>query len=142
MDPQIVLALCHEHAAAEAEFDTDRVLATLVAEPRYEFYPLARSMSGRANIEHFYRHQYPTFVPLVASYELLNEWSNETAALQEYVIGVRQDVDQITAYHVVSMMPVDEEVGLLTGERLYCDQGFVKALFGPLCDLLGPVAGS
>src|ERR1700684_4283747 len=55
MDPQIVLALCHEHAAAEAEFDTDRVLATLVAEPRYEFYPLARSMSGRANIEHFYR---------------------------------------------------------------------------------------
>jgi hypothetical protein len=142
MDRHVVLALCHEHAAAEADFDVDRVLATLVPEPRYEFYPLARSVSGWANIEHFYRHQYPRFVPLVASYELLNEWSNEVAALQEYVIGVRQDVDQVAAYHVVSMMPVDEELGLLTGERLYCDEGFVKALLGSLCDLLGPVAGS
>jgi hypothetical protein len=37
MDPQAVLALCHEHAEAEAEaeaeFDIDRVLATLVPAP-------------------------------------------------------------------------------------------------------------
>jgi hypothetical protein len=39
VDPPAVLALCHEHADAEAAFDIDRVLATLVPEPLYEFYP-------------------------------------------------------------------------------------------------------
>ena len=73
---------------------------------------------------------------------LPTEWANEHAALQEYVIGVRQDVDQVAAYHVVSMMPVDEEAGLFTGERLCCDDGFVRELLGPLYDLLEPVAGS
>ena len=42
MDPAAVLALCHEHAAAEAAFDVDRILATLVPDPVYEFYPANR----------------------------------------------------------------------------------------------------
>ena len=141
MDPQAVLALCHEHAGAEAEFDIDRVLATFVPFPRFEFFPLARSISGSANIEHFYRHQYPVFVPQVVGYELLGEWTNEHAALQEYVIDIGGDDHSTTRYHVMSMMPVDEQSGLLTGERLYCDSGFVRALLGPLCDLLEPVTG-
>ena len=34
MDPTAVLALCHEHAAAEAAFDVDRILRTLVPAAR------------------------------------------------------------------------------------------------------------
>jgi hypothetical protein len=64
MDPQAVLALCHEHAGAEAEFDIDRVLATLVPVPRFEFFPLARALTGWATIERFYRHQYRDFASL------------------------------------------------------------------------------
>ena len=141
MDPRAVLALCHAHARAEAEFDIDGVLATLVPEPRYEFYPACRSMAGGANVERFYRHQYPRFVPMVVGYKLLGEWSNERAALQEYVIDIRQD-GRKSVYHVMSMMPVDEETDLLTGERLYCDDGFVRALLGPLVDVLEPVSGT
>jgi hypothetical protein len=37
------------------------------------------------------------------------------------------------------MMPGDDETGLLKGERLYCDEGFVRALLGPLFDLLEPI---
>ena len=55
MDPQKVLALCREHAAAEAEYDVERVLATLVAQPRFEFFPLRKHITGRASIEKFYR---------------------------------------------------------------------------------------
>jgi hypothetical protein len=135
MDPESVLALCHEHADAEACLDIDRVLATLVPVPRYEFFPLAKSVAGWATIAHFYRVQFPSFVPRVVRYEMLGEWANEHAALQEYVIGVRDD-GRATDYHVVSMMPVDEESGLLTGERLYCDEGFVRVLLGPLFDRL------
>ncbi len=67
MDPQAVLALCREHADAEARFDIDRVLATLVPVPRYEFFPLGRSLGGWAAIERFYRHQYPHFASTVAA---------------------------------------------------------------------------
>jgi hypothetical protein len=55
VDPLAVLALCHEHADAEAVFDIDRVLATLVPEPLYEFYPAGRVLSGWTGIERFYR---------------------------------------------------------------------------------------
>ena len=48
MDPQRVLDLCHEHAGAEAELDIDRVLATLVAEPTFEFFPMRKALSVRA----------------------------------------------------------------------------------------------
>ncbi|MEO5840137.1 MAG: hypothetical protein ABIQ73_02015 [Acidimicrobiales bacterium] len=139
MDPQKVLALCHEHAEAEAAYDVDRVLATLVAEPRFEFFPLRKHITGRAPIEKFYREQYPQFGPLVAGYEVIGEWTNEIAALQEYTIDV-DDVDGSTSrYYVISMMPGDDATGLLSGERLYCDEGFVRALLGPLFDLLEPI---
>ena len=38
------------------------------------------------------------------------------------------------------MMPADEESGLLSGERLYCGDGFVYALLGPLASLLEPMS--
>ena len=138
MDPQTVLALCHEHAGAEAELDMDRVLATLVPEPKFEFFPMRRALSGRAGIERFYREQYPAFAPKVQGYRVVGEWTNELAALQEYVIDVLEDDGTTSAYHVISMMPGDDETGLLTGERLYCDDGFVRALLGPLVELLEP----
>lgn len=136
MDPAAVLALCHEHAAAEADEEMDRVLATLVDEPVFEFFPLNRRVRGRANIEAFYRDQYGRFATRVLGYDVLNEWTNERAALQEYVIDLAEDDGSTRSYHVMSMMPVDEETGLLTGERLYCDEGFVRALLGPLFDRL------
>jgi hypothetical protein len=139
MDPRRVLELCREHADAEALEDIDRVLATLCPEPRFEFFPMARQIVGWAIIEAFYRTQYGKFAPLVVGYEVIGEWSNEIAALQEYAI----DVDEggtVTHYRVISMMPADEASGLLRGERLYCDDGFVYALLGPLAELLEPIA--
>jgi hypothetical protein len=142
MNPQAVLDLCHEHAGAEAEGDIDRVLATLVPTPRFDFFPLAKSMVGWATVEQFYRSQYAEFAKRVVGYELLGEWTNEQAAIQEYVVAVGQDGgdERPASYHVMSLMPVEEETGLLTGERLYCDDGFVRALLGPIYDRLVPVS--
>jgi len=117
--------------------EMDRVLATLVPEPRFEFYPLRMAISGRANIERFYREQYPRFSPTVVGYEVVGEWTNEIAALQEYTIDVAEN-GATSRYHVISMMPGDDATGLLTGERLYCDEGFVRALLGPLFGALEP----
>lgn len=142
MDPRAVLALCHEHAEAEAEFDTDRILATLAPMPRYEFFPLAKLVTGWDVVERFYRHQYPEFVTRVTGYELLGEWTNEHAAVQEYLIEVGEVEHRTSGFHVLSMMPVDEGTGLLAGERLYCGDGFVRTLLGPFFELLEPIAGA
>jgi hypothetical protein len=142
MDPNAVLALCHEHADAEAEFDTDRILATLAPEPRYEFFPVATVVTGRDVVERFYRHQYPEFAKRVTGYQLLGEWANEHAAIQEYVIEVGEVGDGTSGFHVLSMMPVDKDTGLLAGERLYCGEGFLRALLGPFFDLAEPMGGA
>jgi hypothetical protein len=133
MDPRAVLALCHEHAEAESVLDIDRVLATLVPHPKFEYLPVGKCLEGWTTIETFYREQYPRFVTGVVGYQLLGEWANDGAAIQEYTIAVRHDGRTSTS-HVVSIMPVDDETGLVTGERLYCDEGFVRALLGPLFD--------
>lgn len=138
MDPAAVLALCHEHAGAEAETQTERVLATLVDEPRFEFFPMGSSLSGHQAIERFYREEYPRFARQVAGYELLDEWANERTSIQEYTIDVSEP-DGTARYHVISMMPVDEATGLLTGERLYCDDRLVRALLGSLVEQLEPI---
>ena len=132
MDPAAVLALCHEHAAAEAAFDVDRILATLVPDPVYEFYPANRSLTGWASVEAFYRVDYPRFAATVARFELLGEWVNERAAIQEYVIDVHPQpgVETVTSFRVLSMMPVDPERRLLGGETLYCDEAFGRHLLG------------
>jgi hypothetical protein len=142
MNPQAVLDLCHEHAAAEAESDIDRVLATLVPAPRFDFFPLAKSMVGWDTVEHFYREQYPVFAQRVVGYEMLGEWTSEDAAIQEYVVSVGPEGggDVPATYHVLSIMPVDQGSGLLTGERLYCDDGFVRALLGPVYARLEPAS--
>ena len=137
MDPESVLALCHEHAAAETELDMARVLATLTPDPRFEYFPLGKALAGWDKVERFYLEQYPRFVRRVVGFELLDEWANARAALQEYVISVGDGENG--SYHVVSMMPVDQGSELLIGERLYCDDAFVRVLLGPLYEVLEPV---
>ncbi len=141
MEPSDVLALCREHAAAEAVFDVEGILATLVPDPTYAFYPANRSLSGWANIEAFYRTEYPRFARTVREFDLIGEWVNERTAVQEYVIDVGGSSADVHTYRVMSLMPVDEAVGRLSGETLYCAEGFVRHLLGDLWDQTEPLTG-
>ena len=141
MDPQRLLTLCREHADAEAAEEFDRILATLAPNPRFEFFPMAKQIAGWSNIEAFYRTQYAKFATSIVGYEVIGEWTNEIAALQEYAIDIAE-AGVPRRYHVISMMPGDEESGLLRGERLYCHDDFVTALLGPLVSLLEPIAAN
>jgi hypothetical protein len=139
VDPAKALALCHEHATAEAAGEIDRVLATMVPEPLFEFFPIAGSLLGNEQIERFYREHYPRFTERVTGYEMLHEWTNEAGALQEYRVDVDAGVGGKVTYWVMSMMPVDDASGLLTGERVYSDEGFVRDLLGPMYEELQPI---
>ena len=76
-------------------------------------------------------------------FELLGEWVNEQAALQEYVIDVHPQpgVETAASFRVLSMMPVDPERRLLRGETLYCDQAFGRHLLGSLWEETATLAG-
>ena len=131
MDPHSVLALCHEHADAEAAFDIDRVLATLVPEPLYEFYPAGRVLSGWTNIERFYRSKYPVFASQVVDFDLLGEWVNERTAVQEYVIVVRGE-----SGHSDASSAVDDAGGrgrrIARGRAAVLRRGLRALLAGPV----------
>ena len=133
MDASTVQRLCHAHAADEARFDIEGVLQTLGPDPRFESFPLGRALVGWPTIERFYREQYPRFAPQVVGYRVLGEWVNDDAALREYAIDVRTE-RAVVGYRVMSMMPADHRNERLAGERLYCDDGFVRVLLGPLWD--------
>jgi hypothetical protein len=141
MEPAAVLALCHVHAGAEAEGDMERALATMVPDPCFEFFPMGVALSGRHAVGRYYREQFPAFAPSVTGYELLDEWTNERTAIQEYTIGVATGDGGSVTYHVISMMTVDPQTGLHLGERLYCHDDFVRALLGPLTEYLEPIGG-
>ncbi|WP_420637766.1 hypothetical protein [Candidatus Poriferisocius sp.] len=137
MEPDAVLALAREHAAAEALGDADRTLATLCPNPVFEFFPSRLTIGGWDNIETFYREQYPRFATKVTGYEVLGEWTNDHTAIQEYQVEIAGDEGPET-YRVMSMAPVSPE-GKLAGERLYCDEGFIRHLLGPLFGLCQPL---
>ena len=67
----------------------------------------------------------------------LAEWANEDTAIQEYRVDIAAPAGA-ERYRVISMTPVRSD-GLLLGERLYCDEGFVRALLGELFDPCEPV---
>lgn len=132
-----MLEAAREHATAEAMLDMDRTLATLVEEPVFEFFPAGLTLRGRALIETFYRERYATFASSVVGFELHGEWANGDTAIQEYGVDVKGP-NGTQRFRVVSMTPVRED-GLLFGERLYCDVGFLHALLGPLFEHCQPV---
>lgn len=65
--------------------------------------------------------------------------TNEQAALQEYVIDILEEVGPIARYRVMSMMSMSDDAELLTAERLYRGERFVRLLLGSLWDQLEPV---
>lgn len=134
MDPADVLAAARAHAAAEAANDMDATLATLVDDPVFEFHPLGLTLQGGELIETFYRTQYGKFSARVTNFAVHGEWANENTAIQEYSVWVTEDDGSTSEYRVISMSPV-EESGKMGGERLYCAEGFVRALLGDLFEL-------
>ncbi len=133
-----VLALCRRHVEREVAQDVDGVMATMVAEPRFEFYPVRRAITGAAAVRRYYEDFYPPMATRAVEYERLGEWASESAALLEVMIGLSGSAG-VERYHVLSIFPVDDGTGLFSGERLYCDEGFVRALIGDLFDELEPI---
>ena len=73
---------------------------------------------------------------------VMTDWEgrDEVFGIADWCDDVELDeAGATTRDHIISMMPADDASELLRGECLYCDDGFVHALLGPLVESLEPI---
>jgi hypothetical protein len=125
-----------KHAQLEARRDLEGVMATLVAEPEYEFWPAGLRMSGAAQVRRYYEHLFSWFIPRTISHELIAQWASVSAVAQEYRIDL--DIDGARESHrVVGILYATGP--LLGGERVYASERCMRRMVGDLFDDLVPL---
>jgi hypothetical protein len=131
-----VRALGYEHARIETEGDLAGTMATLVADPVYEFRPEGGILRGHAGVERYYVHLMEKFLPQVESAEIADEWCNESSLAQEYDVALRVG-DKIEKHRVAGILVVGDEK--LLGERIYGSERALRLMLGDdLYDELEP----
>jgi hypothetical protein len=121
------------HARLEGEKKLDELMATMIADPVYEFYPLGKTLRGGERVRRYYRQFMDEFMSTIVDYQLIEEWVNTTSVIQEYDITV--SIDGISETHrTVGVLFVDN--GLLGGERIYGSERMIKQFAGTMYDEL------
>jgi hypothetical protein len=121
------------HAQLEAEGDLDGVMATLVDDPVYDFWPIGLRARGRDSIRRYYEHLIHVFIPTQHGYRLVDEWLSERSLCQEYEIEVDAATGPVT-YQVMGILWAKGE--LMGGERVWGSEECLRAMLGPLFDEL------
>ena len=116
-----------EHARVETAGDLEATMATLVDDPVYEFQPVGRVLRGSEGVRRYYVHLMEHFLPNVESADVVDEWCNENALMQEYDVVVRID-DEPERHRVVGVLVVGEEK--LLGERIYGSERALRLMLG------------
>jgi hypothetical protein len=124
------------HAILEARSDLEGVMATLVAEPVYEFFPNGLRMTGGAQVRRFYEEMFSSFIPRTQSYTLIAEWVSKSSLAQEYEIDLEIG-GLIETHRVLGILFAEGE--LLGGERIYASERCTKLMTGDLYDDLEPI---
>jgi hypothetical protein len=124
-----LIALGHRHAAVEAAGDMEATMATLDDNPRYELLPTGIVFTGRDAARIYYEHFFSTFQPTAVGGELRAEYVSDEGLAQEYVITVRGPDGVKERFPIVSVLTFGQ--GLLSGERVYGEDRFLRMLFGP-----------
>lgn len=123
-----VVELARRHAEVEGRCDLEATLATLVAEPSYEWQPMGWTMRGREAVTRYYEHLFAEFIPRTRGVRLLGEWASESGVAQEYEIQVAVDGGETEAHRVVGILYA--EGTLLGGERIYTSERCARLMAG------------
>lgn len=127
------------HAQLEAESKLDEVMATLIDDPVYEFWPVGLRMRGRDQVRRYYEHLFASFYRAQRSYRLIEEWESERSLTQEYEMVV--DFDGKPETHRVIGILFAGPGGLLGGERVWGSKAVLQKMIGPVWDELERIRG-
>ena len=128
--------LGNQHAELEALCDLEGVLATLVPEPHYEFWPMGLQMSGGEIVRRYYEQLFAQFISRTRSYQLVGQWLDETAVVQEYALELEVD-DGVEAHRILGILYAEGD--RLGGERVYASERCTRRMVGDLWSELTPI---
>ncbi len=124
------------HARLEHERDLEAVMATLVAEPVYEFHPVRLCLRGGALVRRYYEELFRGFVPNARKTVLIDEWVNADSVAQEYEVTL--DVDgELETHRIVGVL--GREGDLLGGERVFASERCIRLMTGAVFEELTPL---
>lgn len=138
MTAEQMAAITRLHAELEIACDYEPLLATLVAEPIFEFHPPGGQLRGGDTLRRYYTRFLDEFMPLVEETILIGEWSNETACVHEYQLRLRIDGKLENHQLMGSIYGAGDKIG---GERLYGSARLMELMLGPFADELVPIEG-
>lgn len=133
-----LVAAARAHSATEEQGDIEGILATLEAEPVYDFHPMRRRFTGMADTRRYYEHYVANVMPIIQGYTLHTEWIGEAGVAQEYTIRFKQEGGDPVAHRILAILTFGTE--RLSGERMYGSEAFFRTLIGPLWDELREIA--
>ena len=136
LHPEQVRSLGCHHAEVETAGQLEETMATLVEEPIYDFFPVGLRLEGAAAVRRYYRHLFDHFLPSVTGSEVIGEWVDERALVQEYVVHIHQN-GQTERHFLTGILYVQGEK--LGGERIWGSETALRRLLGPLYDELIPI---
>lgn len=119
--------LVQRHASFEDKHDLEGTLATLVENPVYEIYPARLKLQGKKNVSAFYGEHFDSFFPLIASFQLINEWWAPESACMEYDLFLKTPYAQ-KPYRILVILTAKNN--LLLGERFYISEELAQIMSG------------
>ncbi len=133
---QEFVAISRRHAEAEGADDLAGTLATLDADPVYDFFPAGRRFTGMDATRRYYEHFFANVRPHIAGYTMHGEWLSDDGLAQEYTLVVRGDDGALREHRMIGILNFGREG--LAGERMHGSDELFRFLVGPLWDEIAP----
>jgi hypothetical protein len=131
--------LYNAHAAAEYVSDLEATMATVVADPHYEWPTLGWRIDGRDAVREMYRR----ILPATKERNMTGETRLQAVAADALVTELYVSFDTATGerFTTQSMVVMVFGDGLIVGERTYADESFGRVILDYLGGDFGEVPG-
>jgi len=138
---EMMYELGTRHAELETAGDLNATMATLVEIPVYEFWPIGKRMVGQERVLRYYEHLVKEFMPRQIGVSLIEETVSASALSQEYIVEMNGP-DGPESHRVLGVLcAAPDSPGLLSGERIWGSEQFLRQMIGPIWDELEPIEG-
>jgi hypothetical protein len=132
-----LLAVTGRRVAAVQSGDLEAVMAALVDEPVFDFYPLGLRLAGSADVRRYYERFLSDVIPRSQG-SLVGAYVGSAEVAFEFVTEVADPERGVETFRILAVQPVVGD--RVAGERLYCPERYVRVIVGDeLWSLLGPI---
>ncbi len=131
LTPEEIAELAGIHADHEDRGEFEPLMATLVEDCVYEFYPLGVQLEGADTILRYYQRVRREYTPCVQASELVELAASESAAVVEYALQLQLD-GELVHERLIVVLPVQGR--LFGGERIYSSERMLRLLLGEMIE--------